>query len=375
MIYLDNAATTYPKPEEVYKALDYANRNLAFNAGRGSYKESKKVSDMIFETKQLLADFTGCSYDQISFESSATEALNLIINGINWSEGDTVYVSPFEHNSIIRPLYYVKEKVNINIEVIPFDKKTWSVDFEALENLFAMNRPKAVFLSHISNVTGFILPYLDIFKQFKKYNAITVLDSSQAFGTIRGKIKYTDFLVFAGHKSLYASFGVAGFINFDNLHLEIVKSGGNGADSLNHRMPEMGGSRYEAGSINSVAIVGLNASLRWLVKHDIYKHEKELTNYLIENLEQLEKISLYLPEKKDDIVGIISFNVNGYNPSDVASILSEEYDICVRSGYHCSPFVHNFIDTEKMLGTVRVSVSFFTKKEEIDLLIEALRTF
>ncbi|MBQ8068455.1 MAG: aminotransferase class V-fold PLP-dependent enzyme [Solobacterium sp.] len=375
MIYLDNAATTYPKPEEVYKALDYGNRNLAFNAGRGSYPSARSVTELIQETRQLLGDLLKVPGNTVSFESSATEALNIIINGIPFQSGDTVYISPFEHNAVVRPLYNLKEKIGINIELLPFDKKTWKFDEERAADLFALKNPKAVFISHISNVTGYILPFGTIFASAKRYNSITVLDCSQSLGILNPSVGNTDFVVFAGHKSLYASFGIAGFYNLTGIKLNVTKSGGTGSDSLNHKMPEDGPGRYESGSLNSVAVAGMNASLKWLENNNtLYSHEKELTDYLIDKLSNLPNVHLFLPEDVSKIVGIVSLAVNGYSSADVGSILSEEFDICVRTGFHCSPFIHELIGSKEFNGTVRLSVGAFNTKSELAKAVRALGT-
>lgn len=374
MIYLDNSATTYPKPEEVYQALDHANRDLAFNAGRGSYSVAQKVFGMIEETRGMIADLVHTDSENVCFQSSATDALNIIINGMEFNEGDHVYISPFEHNAVVRPLYNLKDKHNLNIHVLPFDEETWQVDTVKMDDLFALYPPKMVILSHISNVTGYILPFGLIFAHAKCYNAVTVLDGAQAFGVINPDPENIDFLIFAGHKSLYASFGIAGFINLGNVHLRVTKSGGTGSDSLNHEMPEYGHGRYESGSMNSVAIAGLNASLKWLKTVDVYNHEKELTEYLINALKPISKIKMYIPSNFCELFGIVSISVDGYLSEDVADILAEEFDICVRSGYHCSPFVHEFIGSLDSLGTVRISMGAFTTKEDVDELIEALRS-
>lgn len=374
MIYLDNAATTYPKPENVYKTIDYANRNLAFNAGRGSYKEASAVSELIQSTRDKLASLVkGANANMVSFESSATEALNIIINGIGFKKGDTVYISPFEHNAVVRPLYNLKNTIGINIEVLPFNQKTWDYDEKKANDMFLMNKPTACFVTHISNVSGYVLPFGVIFAQTKKYNCINILDCSQSLGVLNPVATNVDFVVFAGHKSLYATFGVAGFINIGNIKLQITKSGGTGSDSLNPYMPETGNTRYEAGSLNSVAIAGLNESIDWLLTNNVLEHERSITNYLVSQLKAIPKVKVFLPDGID-VLGIVSLSVDGYTPSDVGSILSEEFDICVRTGYHCSPFVHDFIDSASSLGTVRISIGAFTKKEEIDALCAALNT-
>ena len=372
MIYFDNSATTYPKPECVYEALDYANRNLAFNAGRGQYQKAVDAENYILSARKEIASFVDCDFKCVTFLSSATESLNLIINGLNIKNGDNVYISPFEHNAIIRPLYNLKEKINFNIYIIPFDNKTWLLDEEKLENMFSLHNPKAVLISSVSNVTGYKIPYNKIFKISSKYNSINVLDCAQSFGVLPTEKENVDFVIFAGHKTLYASFGIAGFINFNNIKLEITKSGGNGSDSLNYKMPDNYYERYESGSANIVAIYGLLKSCEWLKKNNVLEKELDNTNYLLNKLKEINNIKLYLP-KNEDIISIVSIIVDGYKPDEVASILQDEFDICVRSGFHCSPYVHDFIGTTDG-GTVRISLGAFNKKEEIDCLIDALNT-
>lgn len=372
MIYFDNSATTFPKPKCVYDALDYANRNLAFNAGRGQYNKAVEASNYIIEARKQIASFINCDYKSVTFLSSATESLNLIINGLKIVDGDNIYISPFEHNATVRPLYNLQRKIKFNIFIIPFLKESWDVDSVKLKNMFAANNPKAILLSSVSNVTGFKLPYSLIFGEAKKYSSINILDCAQSYGVIGTNKKDVDFIVFAGHKTLYASFGIAGFINLTNYELEIVKSGGNGSDSLNHYMPDKYYERYEAGSPNIVAIYGLIESCKWLKVNNVFNKEEELTKYLIKQLRKNKKIKLYAPDN-ENLFGIVSINVEGYTPDDVARILSDEFDICVRAGFHCAPFVHDFIDTKKFGGTVRVSIGFFNTYGDIDCLIDALK--
>lgn len=375
MIYLDNAATTYPKPKEVYDALDYAQRNLSFNAGRGAYRQSKECMKVIDDLRSEIASISNANPNKVTILSSATEALNLIINGVGLEEGDNVYITPFEHNAIIRPLYNIKKNININIIVLPFNKNTWQPEVEKIKNMFALQNPTLVLSSQISNVTGLMIGYSQIFEAAKKYNSLTVLDAAQGYGIVDVKKLNVDFVVYAGHKSLYGPFGVGGFINFSDKELNIVKSGGNGSDTLNHDMPKNNHERYESGSPNVPAIYGTFKGVSWSKRNDIFLHEKELTKYLIEELRRMKNIHLYIPENENDVIGIVSISVNGYSAGDVGNILSEEYDICVRTGYHCAPLIHEFINSTINGGTVRISISRFTTKEDVDAIISALKTF
>lgn len=373
MIYFDNAATTFPKPEEVYKALDFANRNLAFNAGRGEYKESTEAFNMIDDTREKLASLINATKDTVVFTSSATESLNLIINGLDIKDGDYIYVSPFEHNAVIRPLKNLQKTIRFELKVLKFNKDTWEPEYEEIENEFALYHPKAIFISHLSNVTGYLIPYERIFELSDKWNSINVLDCSQSLGVINPKdISKTNYIVFAGHKSLYASFGIAGFYKLKNDDLKVVKTGGTGSDSLNPEMPKKQPYKYEAGSPNIVGIAGLNASVDWLENHDVFSKESKLMDYLVNELKKIDFIKLYCPGNITPI-SVLSINIDGMQSDDVAVILSEDFDICVRAGYHCAPLVHDFINSREYAGTIRISLNYFDRKSNIDELLSALK--
>lgn len=373
MIYFDNAATTYPKPEIVYTELDIANRN-AFNTGRGSYKSARIASTIKDNVRNKILNLNNMN-GKVVFTCSATVALNDIIFGMTVKENDYIYISPFEHNSIIRPLEEVKKRKKIHIEVLPFNKSTWEPDYEKINDLFAIHNPKAVFISQVSNVTGYLIPYNSIFELSSKYNSINVLDASQGFGVVPIK-QYNNisYMVFAGHKSLYASFGIAGYIKLKNDKLNKCIFGGTGSDTMNPEMPDGIPDGYEAGSPNIVAICGLDASIDWLKNVNIFEHEVELTKYLIQELKNIKKVKVFIPTDDTKVFGVVSIGVDGYASSDVGTILDDEYDICVRTGYHCAPLVHDFIDSLQYNGTIRVSLSYFNRKEDVDCLIKALKS-
>ena len=264
MIYLDNAATTYPKPEVVYEEMDRVNREMAFNSGRGSYKEARFASNLIEETRQLLVDLVhGNGSEKVVLTSSATEALNIILQGISWEEGDVAYISPFEHNAVARVLELVKKEKKIQVELLPVKEDSLEIDLDKIEFLFLKTKPKCVCCTHISNVIGYVLPVRDIFSIAHSVGAITVLDASQSMGLIDIKVEDigADFISFAGHKTLYGPFGIGGFIDVREIPLSSVFVGGTGSDSLNLDMPESSPGKYETASKNIVAISGLRASL------------------------------------------------------------------------------------------------------------------
>ena len=374
MIYLDNAATTYPKPEVVYKELDKANRN-AFNTGRGSYKVARDASNIKENVRSKLLKLNNISNANVVYTNSATTALNDLIFGINLNQGDCVYISPFEHNSIIRPLEVLKEEKQIDVKILPFDKETWTLDIEKTKDLFVLDRPAAIFISQVSNVTGYILPYNQVFELSSKYNSINVLDSSQGYGIVKiDDYENINYIVFAGHKSLYASFGIAGYIKLKDDELRPRIFGGTGSDTMNPKMPKGFPDGYEAGSPNIVAISSLNASIDWLDQTNIYAHEKELTDYLINKLKELKNVQVYIPQDITNIFGVVSFSVKDYISEDIGKILDEEFDICVRTGFHCAPLIHEFINSVEHGGTVRVGLNYFNTKDDINALINAIKS-
>ena len=377
MIYLDNSATTFPKPECVYSAVDFAQRNLAVNTGRGNYKIASEASALIEETRMLLARLLRLNNpNNIVFSPSATFAANQVIFGLEWDEYKVVYVSPFEHNAVARPLEKIRQLYGIEIVQLPFNKDTQTLDIDKMEKLFSINPPDYVFVNHISNVTGTVLPINIITESAKKYDAVVAIDGSQSVGLIDYRLSDAayDYLIFAGHKNLYASFGVGGFIQNTDTSLSSFFSGGNGSDSLNLEIGNSLPTSFEIGSPNIIAIASLNASLKWIneVGMDVISaKKKELTEYLVSRIKTT-NARLYLPAENAGHTSIVSFNIEGYEASEIGVILSEDFDIAVRTGYHCAPFVHQLLDTADYLGTVRVSLGYFNTKEEIDQLIDAI---
>lgn len=376
MVYLDNAATTFPKPEAVYRAMDDMNRNGAVNAGRGSYRAARQANGLMAETKNRLKHLVHAEVDSaVIFAPSVTIAINQIINGLHLQEGAVVYVSPYEHNAVARSLHLLTKSKSIIIKELAIDDTSLEMDLEKIKYQFAQNKPEAVFCTHISNVTGYILPVKEIFEEAKRYKCVTVLDSAQSLGLIdtRADMINADIIAFAGHKNLYGPFGIGGFINISNIPLKEFIAGGTGSDSLKLDMPEGAEVKYEASSSNIVAIAGLNAALSELNSTAIYNREMELTKYLIEELSNIKGIHLYIQRNQEKQVGIVSFSCEGLKSEDVGQILDEDFDIAVRTGYHCAPFIHKYLKDEVFLGTVRVGIGQFTSKADIDSLIKALK--
>lgn len=379
MIYLDNAATTFPKPEDVYSMVDHIQRNFAVNVGRGSYQAANDAMKIVDETRFLMAELLNANNpNNIIFAPSATIAANQIIMGLEWDEYKVVYVSPFEHNAIARPLEIIKQRYNITLLQLPFDGTTQKLDFEQMEQTFALTPPDYVFINHISNVTGAVLPVDLITTSAKKYNATVIVDGSQSVGLIEYDLQKSqiDYLIFAGHKNLYSSWGIGGFVKNSSHCLFTAFAGGTGSDSLNLSMGDSYPASFEFGSPNIIAIASLNASLKWLKQigiATISKKKKHLMERLIKGLKKL-PVVLYTPAEDVEHTSVISFTMPDYEPSEVGIILSGDFDIAVRTGFHCAPFIHELIDTKNKHGTVRVSLGYFNTENDIDFLLESLRS-
>ena len=382
MVYMDNAATTYPKPESVYYAMNEANRCLSVNAGRGSYQLAQvAVEGMDALRTELLRFIYADNQAEVVFTPSATIACNQIIGGRMLSKQDRVYVSPFEHNAVMRTLWKKQQECGFSIEEIPIDEKTLEIDLEKMKYVFLQKPPTYVFLSHVSNVTGYILPVEEIFniaKEVTNREAYVILDAAQSFGLVEMDYRKTPFdaIVFAGHKTLYGPFGAAGFIKKDNFNLNSYLAGGTGSASLELRMPEEIPIGLEPGSPNIVAIVGLYAGLQFIkeeTREHIFEHEKTVSDAIIEGLKNIKGVKLYLPEHLEKHIGIISFSVEGYRADEIGMILDEDYQIAVRTGYHCTPLLHKYLKDEVCGGTVRASVGWFSDENNVEQLVNAIR--
>ncbi len=373
MIYLDNAATTYPKPECVYREMDRVNRTLAYNAGRGSYKGASSAQRLIGELKDKIRGLVHAKGYECFLTPSATIALNEIIGGIEWKKEDRVFITPYEHNAVVRPLYHMRDVYGFDISEMPLDKDL-NIDLGKLKYTFSVNQPTCVIMTHVSNVTGYVVDVEMIAKEAGKYGAITVLDVSQSLGVIPVEMEKwkIDFLAFAGHKGLYGPFGIGGFVSSGRVVLRPYICGGTGTQSLDVTMPLAHNGGYEPGSPNIVAVAGLNGAID-VLDDGIFDYEKEMREYLVDRLRGNGMVVVYQGE--GNCVGNVAINYKGYRASDVGSILDEEFDIAVRTGYQCAPLIHKYLRDEEYGGVVRISLSRYTTKEEIDKLVNALESF
>lgn len=381
MIYLDNAATTYPKPEEVYKAMDYGNRYLAINAGRGSYRLAKIATKGMDAVREKINNqIKGMEAGEVIITPSATIAMNQIIGGLMLTQKDIVYVSPFEHNAVMRTLEQKRQKIGFELIELPLEKDTLELDLEKTKYLFTRKQPAVVFVTQVSNVTGYILPTEELYtlvEQITNGEGKVILDAAQGFGIVPIDYRKTpyDAIVFAGHKTLYGPMGIGGFVKKKSLKLTPHLAGGTGSDSLNLSMPE-GVAGLEPGSPNIPAITGLYASAEWIEKigvSNLLAHKRELTEECIKQLEEVSGVKVFAPKDSNRRIGVVSFALEGFDSVEVAEILDEDFHIAVRAGYHCAPLIHKYLKDESYGGTLRVSFGWFNTKEEVRQLVKSVK--
>ena len=374
MAYFDNAATTFPKPEAVYKSMDLFQRHTGGSFGRGNYGFSASMKGVVDDTRSKITDLFHCPAKEVIFEPSATISLNIIIQGIIRQGAKNIYISPFEHNAVTRTLHYYENLGQIKVTQLHVTSNL-EFDLQRIRFQFEERRPDLVILSHASNVIGLIAPVDEIFREAKAYGAITVLDMAQSAGLVDCDLSkdYFDFAVFAGHKTLLGPTGISGFVMKPDFNLEPVFFGGTGFESANQDMPRSLPERFEFGTLNTVGIVGLNASIKWILEQGINAiAQKESSNRktLIELLSSYDFISLVGNVDGKDYVGIVSCLRQGIS-SDTAGQLFSERNISVRTGLHCAPLAHQFLKTYPS-GTIRFSVNCFTNSDDFMELQTAL---
>ena len=374
MAYFDNAATTFPKPETVYQSMDQFQRQTGGSFGRGNYEFSNSAKGMVDDTRKAIKQLLHCPAKQVVFEPSATISLNIIIQGIIQKGARNVYISPFEHNAVTRTLHHYKKRGQIKVEELAVDQKL-NYDIQRIRFQFETIPPDLVIVSHASNVIGLVAPVEEIFSLAKEFHAITLLDMAQTAGLVDLDIgkEIIDFAVFAGHKTLLGPTGISGFVMKPGIELEPVFFGGTGFDSANQDMPTSLPERFEFGTMNTVGIAGLNASVKWILQQGVdalAAAEAKNRNKLLTLLREYDYVSIIGDIDGRDYVGIVSCVIDDIS-SDIAGQLFSERNIAVRTGLHCAPNAHKFLKTFPA-GTIRFSVNSFTTDEDFEVLREAL---
>jgi cysteine desulfurase family protein len=374
-IYLDWAATSYKKPKEVPEAVAGFFKDICVSSGRGAYKRAFLADNLVYECRKEAARLFNVSDPaRIVLTSGATESINLALKGY-LKEGDHVVTTSLEHNAVIRTLHRLKEERGISYTIVRCDENGY-FDLDELKNSITKNTTLLA-INHASNVIGTLLPVADISRIAKEHGIKVLLDVAQSAGAIEVDLKKldVDFLAFAGHKSLLGPQGTGGLYVKDGITLNPLKEGGTGSDSKSLTMPENLPERFEAGTLNYPGIAGLKEGIKYLNGigiDEIRRTELEMISHALFRFSELEKVTLYSCKKAADMVGVFAFNMEGYEPSELAHILDTKYGIMVRSGLHCAPLAHESIGTIET-GAVRASIGYATKRDEIDALFTALK--
>jgi cysteine desulfurase family protein len=372
-VYLDHAATSWPKPPEVSAAMMSALQAGA-NAGRGNYSLAMGSGRVLVRARSLLAELFGVSNAQdIAFTYNTTMSLNMAIRG-TLKVGDHVISTMTEHNSVRRPLEYLRKTLGISIDYLKVDREG-QLDLYELEHAFRPNT-RMVICNHSSNLLGSILPIGDIGDIVKSHGTVFLVDAAQSAGSLDIDVKQMniDLLAFPGHKGLLGPQGTGGLYISPELDLEPLMYGGTGSQSENSEQPSVRPDRYEAGTQNAVGIAGLLAGVqkvKLLGPSTIHQREWALTQRLMEGLFGIPGIKLLGPSYGVARTGIVSFVIEGEESADIAHRLDRNYKIAVRAGMHCTPLAHKAVDTLAS-GAVRASVGVDTTEHNISRMLAAM---
>lgn len=373
MIYLDNAATSFPKPNEVYDSVYTFMRDTCANPGRSSHGMARDTASLVMKTRESLAALFNIGNPlQVSFTPNATYALNMAIQGL-LKRGDHVVTTAMEHNSVLRPLYELKKSGFIDYTIVKPYNQFGAVDPKALTKAVGP-RTKLMILTASSNVTGTIMPYAEMGEIARKKGIYYLVDASQGAGVLPFDVQSMriPLLAFPGHKGLLGPQGTGGLYVDETVSLRAIIQGGTGSRSFETIHPSFMPDMLESGTINTPGIVGLGAGVDFILKTGIQaiREKKErLLERLYERLEPHPKIKLYSTIESNS--GIIAFLIDGMDSSEIGNLLDSRYKIAVRSGFHCAPLAHKSLGTQET-GLVRISLGYFNTMDEIEYTADSL---
>ncbi|WP_314557874.1 aminotransferase class V-fold PLP-dependent enzyme [uncultured Parvimonas sp.] len=373
MIYLDNGATTFPKPKVVTDKIMECSLGYAGNPGRSGHKLAMKMDLEIYETREKICKLiNGTEVLNVIFTFNATDSLNLAIKGV-LEEGDHVITTSMEHNSVLRPLNKLRKDGKIELSIVYADDKGY-IDPQKIFEALTPNT-KLIVTTHMSNVFGTIVDIKAIGDFCKENNILYLVDASQSIGVLDIDVQEMniDLLAFPGHKALFGPMGTGALYIKEGIIVKPLKEGGTGSYSHSIDQPELYPDSLESGTPNGVGIIALGKGIDFINEvglENIRNHEMSLKNHFIELLKDNEDVILY--GTLDDRQGaVVSLNVKDMDSSEISYILSDEFDIYTRPGFHCAPLAHKTMGTEE-LGAIRFSFGYYNTLEEIDKTVEAL---
>jgi cysteine desulfurase family protein len=375
MIYLDNSATTFPKPEEVYRFMDSFYRKNGVNPGRSGFDAAIETEEVVQGTRKMLTDlFNGDDPNHLTFSYNASDSLNMVIQGLA-EKGDHVITTMLEHNSVLRPLHHLQLAGIIEVTHVPFNGQGF-VEPDEIRKAVRKNT-RMVVVNHCSNVIGTIQPLAGIGKICRELGLHFIVDASQSAGAIPIDMKAMniDVLIFTGHKCLMGPTGIGGSYVMDHVPVRYTRFGGTGVRSAQKTHLDEFPYRLECGTLNIVGVAGLNAGVRWVLDQGIeslHSREMALWEQLRKGLRQIDNVVVYCAEGPENHNPVISFNIIGFDSGDVGTMLDVDYNIACRTGLQCAPLVHQGLGTDKIHGTVRLSIGPFNTEEQISTAIKAV---
>lgn len=373
-IYLDNAATSWPKPEAVYLAVDQFSRQLGANPGRGNHSRSWQASGVLLETREALARLFNCpDVSRLVFTKNVTEALNIALKGY-LNPGDHLITSSMEHNAVARPLQSLqKQGVELTVVCCSADG---SLDPDEIARAWRPNT-RMVTLLHASNLTGTILPIAEVGQIVRRNGGVLLVDAAQTAGALPIDVQAMgiDVLAFTGHKGLLGPQGTGGLYLRPGLQVRPLMEGGTGSDSDQVVQPEFFPDRLESGTLNTPGIAGLGAGVDFLLRtgvEHVRRHERRLTDLLLAGLREIPGITIYGPTDSSRQTGVVAVNLAGLECGELSWLLDQQYGIITRSGLHCAPWAHQTVGTLQT-GACRFSVGYFNTPEQIAATLDAVR--
>ncbi len=374
MIYLDNAATTFPKPEIVYKTMDTFYRTLGANPGRSGHKMAVAAEKEIEDTRAIVTKLFGIkNSNRFVFTFNATDAINMGIKGL-LKPGDHAITTYLEHNAVSRALHGLEKRKVITVTKVK-NSQDGFIEPDDIKNAITP-KTRLIVMAHAPNVLGTIQPIREIGRIAREKNVIFMIDAAQTAGVCEIDVNqcFIDMLAFTGHKGPLGPTGTGGLYVGEGVTLEPWREGGTGFEPASLSQPEELPYKLESGTPNTVGIAGLRAGIEFVLSKGIQtirKHEQKLTEKLINALKDDRRFILYGTTDISRKVGILSINIKGFKPAEVGAILDQSFDIAVRPGLHCAPFAHQALGTFPD-GTIRISPGFFNTEADINLLITAL---
>lgn len=371
MIYLDNGATSFPKPKGMIEAMDMCMSSYCGNPGRSGHDLSRRTGEEVYNARKNLARFFKIEKpDRILFTNNTSEALNLAIKGV-LNKGDHVITTAMEHNSVLRPIRALADQgVEYTIVQCGVDG---SLDITLVEDAIRENT-KLIVCTQASNVVGTIMPVRELAAVCRQKGILFLVDGAQGAGHLPMDVRDIDLLAAPGHKGLLGPLGTGMLYVREGVDIKCLMEGGTGTVSREILQPKEFPEGYEVGTINAPGIIGLGYSVNFVDKigvNVIRQHQQELTQILDHNLRNMKNVTVYGPSNCRKKVGIVTFNINGYDCEEVASLLNDEFGIAVRSGYHCAGLAHHTIGTWDC-GAVRASMGIYNNGRQMKAAVDAI---